>query len=110
MMHHATQRHWLRPVLLGVRAQLYALGCAMIGTAGYAMYLAVRARGTPNQTAINAFAAHSSPWVMAFAGVVFTYCLGRRLARESVTESAARALVLGVTSAAVSLIPVLILR
>ena len=107
---HSTRRSWLRPVLLGIRAQVYAFGCALVGTAVYAMYLAVQARGTPSQAAINVAAARWSPWVMALAGVVFTYVLGRRLARERIAGPRSRALMLGATSAAFSLIPVLLLH
>ena len=79
-------------------------------TAVYATVLAVRARGTPNQALINAFAAYTSQWVMAVLGVLLTFLLGRQVARECAERRAVTALMLGVTSAVISLVPAFVLR
>ena len=100
----------LRPMLLGLYAQLGALGCAMLVTAVYATSLAVRARGTPDQGLINAFAVWSSPWTMAAGGIILTFVFGRRLALESSDRSAAAPLWLGGVSGAISLLPALVVH
>jgi hypothetical protein len=104
----STKHPVLRPLLLGIYAQLGGLGCAMLITAVYATSLAVRARGTPDQALINAFAVWSSPWTMAAGGIILTFVLGRRLAREMSGRPIAAALWLGAASGGISLLPALV--
>jgi hypothetical protein len=110
MSSELTRRPVVRPLLLGLYAQLGAFGGSLMVTAVYATVLAVRARGTPSQALINSFAAWASPWVMAATGVVLTFLFGRQVARETGSRKVVSAVMLGVTSAVISVVPSLVLR
>jgi hypothetical protein len=102
MTTRSTRPAWLRSVWYGVLAQVIALGVAMIVVAGYAAGLAFQARGRPEQVLINHFAAASSRWVMAIAGIVVTLLLAHHLVRRAPRPSVPLGMVVGLSSAVVS--------
>jgi hypothetical protein len=92
----------LRSILFGLLAQVIALVTSMLVVAGYAFYLAWHARGKPDQTLINQFAALSSRWVMAGTGIIVTFLLASYIARQAPRQSVEWGLVVGVSSAVVA--------
>src|ERR1039458_1758371 len=69
----------------------------------YAFFLAFRARGAPDQTAINHFAASVSPKLMPWLEMVLTLLLAFRVARRTEGASIISGLIIGILAGLLSL-------
>jgi hypothetical protein len=69
----------------------------------YAFVLAFRARGAPDQTAINHFAASVSPKLMPWLEMVLTLLLAFRVARRTEGASIISGLIIGILAGLLSL-------
>jgi len=69
----------------------------------YAFVLAFQARGTPDQTAINHFAANISPKLMPWLEVALTFLLAFRIARRNEQASIISGLIVGIMAGLLSL-------
>jgi hypothetical protein len=95
----SNRRSFLRPALFGLFSQLLAFLVAILVVTAYATYLAIQARGTPNQKLINQFAASSSPRVMALAGIALVFLFSLRLAKQARQRSLSLGIVVGISAA-----------
>jgi hypothetical protein len=95
----SNRRSLLRAVLFGLLSQLLAFLVSILVVTVYATYLAFQARGAPNQQLINQFAASSSPWVTALAGLALVFLFSLRLVKGAHRHSITFGIVLGVSAA-----------
>lgn len=108
MTSDSTRSSWLRPVLFGLLSQVLGLLTALLVTAVYAAYLALQARGTPNQSLISQFAASSAPWVMALVGIVLAFVFSLRLAKKATRQAIALGIVVGLSSSVFATVAALV--
>ena len=101
---------WLR--LLGAALAVIALSIAilMIVVTGYATVLAFQARGSPDQSAINRFAAGVSPQVMPWLECILTFVLSFGVFRRTKEFRAMHGLLLGILAGLFGLVVVLCVR
>ncbi len=110
MIHLFSNIRWLR--LLGVALAIIALSFAilMIVVAGYATALAFQARGSPDQRAINHFAAGVSPQVMPWLECILTFVLSFGVFRRTKELRVIHGLLLGILAGLAGLVVVLCVR
>lgn len=81
---------WLRILSAALAVIAFSLVAVMIVTAGYAFLLAYQARGAPDQSAINRFAAEISPvfvpWLECFLALILSFTIGRKTDGCSTTQ------------------------
>jgi len=110
MIHLFSNIRWLR--LLGVALAIIALSFAilMIVVAGYATALAFQVRGSPDQGAINHFAAGVSPQVMPWLECILTFVLSFGVFRRMEELRVIHGLLLGILAGLAGLVVVLCVR
>ena len=94
---------WLR--ILGAALAVIALSflSLMAMTTAYALVLAFQARGAPDQTAINHFAARISPRLMPWLEMLLTLVVAFRVTRRSRKASLMHGLLIGILAGLLSL-------
>jgi hypothetical protein len=98
---------WLR--ILGAALGVIALSFVALTviTAGYAFVLAYQARGAPDQSAINRFAAEISPkilpWLECLLALALSYTVGRKTGEGSTTQGLLIGILAGVLGLAIAL-------
>jgi hypothetical protein len=94
---------WLR--ILGAALAVIALSflSLMAMTTAYALVLAFQARGAPDQTAINHFAARISPRLMPWLEMLLTLVVAFRVTRRARKASLLHGLLIGILAGLLSL-------
>jgi uncharacterized membrane protein YeaQ/YmgE (transglycosylase-associated protein family) len=103
MADSSSRIRWLR--ILGAAFAVIALSflSLMVVVTVYALLLAIKARGAPDQTAINHFAASVSPKLMPWLEMLLTLIVAHRVARRAQKAGIMRGLLIGVLAALLSL-------
>lgn len=103
MSYSLSKLRWCR--ILGAAFGVIVLSflVPIVVTTVYALGLAFRARGAPDQTAINHFAASVSPKLMPWLEMVLTLLLAFRLARRTEGASMISGLIVGILAGLLSL-------
>ena len=107
MNHSLSSIRWLR--VLSAALAVIALSFLILAVivAGYAFLLAFQARGAPDQSAINHFAARVSPklmpWLEAFLTLLAAVIVARRAEKASATHGLFIGILAGLLSLAVPL-------
>lgn len=96
--------NWLRILgaALGVIAASFI--SSMIVIFVYALVLAIQARGAPNQTTINHFAAAISPKMLPWLELFWAFTLSFRIGRKTEAESSTQGLFIGILAGMLSLL------
>jgi hypothetical protein len=98
---------WLRILGAALAVIGFSFVALMIVTAGYAFVLAYQARGAPDQSAINRFAAEISPrfvpWLECFLALLLSFTIGRKTDRCSITQGLLIGILAGMLGLAVAL-------
>ena len=103
MSYSSSRIRWLR--ILSAALAVIALSFLMLilTITGYAFALAFQARGTPNQSAINHFAASVSPKLMPWLEMLLTLVLALRVARRAQTARLMQGFFVGILVGLLSL-------
>jgi hypothetical protein len=97
---------WSRIALAGVLAPVLSLVLVTLIVTVYAAYLAIQARGQPDMTLINRFAAQIAPWAASALTIVLTALGAFWVARSAPAQL--HGTLIGVVAALLSLLPSLI--
>jgi hypothetical protein len=98
---------WLRILGAALAVVAFSFVALMIVTAGYAFVLACQARGAPDQSAINRFAAQISPrlmpWLECLLALVLSFTVGRKTHECSTIQGLLIGILAGMLGLAVAL-------
>ena len=102
-----TRLRWLRILSAALAVIALSFVALMIVTAGYAFVLAYQARGAPDQSAINRFAADIGarlmPWLECFLALALCYTIGRKTEESRATQGLLIGILAGILALAVAL-------
>jgi hypothetical protein len=97
---------WLRILCAALAVIAFSFVAVMMVTAGYAFLLAYQARGAPDQSAINRFAAEISPifmpWLECFLALALSYAIGRKTEESSTAQGLLIGILAGMLGLAVA--------
>ena len=103
MNHSLSGIRWLRVLSAALAVVALSFLILTVIIALYAFGLAFQARGAPDQTAINHFAARVSPKVMPWLEVVLTFLAAVVVGRRTEKASAIQGLFIGILAGLLSL-------
>ena len=109
MNHSFSSIRWLRVLSAALAVVALSFLILTVIVAGYTFVLAFQARGAPDQTAINHFAARVSPRVMPWLEVVLTFFAAVVVGRRTEKASAIQGLFIGILAGLLSLAVPLVL-
>jgi hypothetical protein len=93
---------WRRVIGAAFAAMAVSFLIPIVIVTVYAFVLAFQARGAPNQTAINHFAASVSPKLMPWAETVMTFIFALKVARKAEEARIASGVIVGVLAGLLS--------
>src|SRR5262245_6976803 len=91
--------HWIRIVLAGVLAPILSFILVTLIVTAYATWLAIQARGQPDMTQINQFAAQVAPWTSSVLTVLLTFVGAAWVARAARGRAQLHGLLVGLVAA-----------
>lgn len=94
---------WLRVLSAALAVMALSFLSLMVIVAAYAFLLAFQARGAPDQSAINQFAARISPKLMPWLEGLLTFLAAAMVARRTARASATHGLFIGILAGLLSL-------
>jgi putative membrane protein (TIGR04086 family) len=100
----ATPIRWSRIALAGELAPVLSLVLVTLIVTVYAAYLAIQARGQPDMTLINRFAAQVAPWATPALTIVLTALGASLVARLAPARPQLHGTLIGVVAALLSLL------
>ncbi len=103
MSYSSSGIRWLRVFGAGLAVVALSFLALMVMITVYALVLAFQARGAPDQTFINHFAARISPRLMPWLEMLFTLVMAFRVARRARKAHLMHGLLIGILAGLLSL-------
>ena len=108
MSHSLHGVRWFRVLSAAVTVVVASFLVLMVIVTIYAIILALQVRGTPDQNAINHFAAQISPRLMPWLEMLLTLVVTFRIAHRAKTAGVIHGLFIGILAGLISLAVILI--